>query len=115
MADTTEPIDIIDYYTKAGDTFDTIALELYAEERKAHLIMEYNRDLIPVLIFDAGVHLRLPIYADGEDPDTLPPWRSGHADGHIQRRGHHVEGGDHRLHARDVRRRKERQAPHIFR
>ena len=48
----------IDYTAQGGDTFDSIALVAYNEERMASTIIEANPDLETV-----------------ETPDTLPPWR----------------------------------------
>ena len=64
-----------DYITREGDTFDALALEMYGEETLAHYIIEFNPDHAAVLIFSAGVALRLPIVENIETPDTLPPWR----------------------------------------
>ena len=64
-----------EYTTREGDTFDALALEMYGEETLAHYIIEFNPDYADVLIFDANVHLLLPIVEDVEMPDTLPPWR----------------------------------------
>jgi hypothetical protein len=69
-------LDVLEYNTKAGDTFDTIALELYNEERMASVLMQYNRDEIGTLVFGAGVKLRLPVFDRAADVDTAPPWRS---------------------------------------
>ena len=63
--------------TVEGDTFDGLALETYNEEKKAALIMDANPDYIDVLIFEAGVELRIPIVDDVDLPETLPPWRRG--------------------------------------
>lgn len=64
-----------DYYTAEGDTFDSIALDFYNEEKFAHLIVNANPMECDVLIFDAGVHLRIPTVDTVDYPDTLPPWR----------------------------------------
>ena len=65
--------------TVEGDTFDGLALEFYNEEKKASLIIGANLDYCDVLIFEAGVQLRIPIVEDAELPETLPPWRRGTA------------------------------------
>ena len=70
-----KPVEVLTYYTKAGDTFDTLALDLYSEERLAPLLMDYNRDHIDTLIFEAGVRLRLPVFASTAPAISLPPWR----------------------------------------
>jgi len=69
-----------EYTTREGDTFDALALEMYGEETLAHYIIEFNPDYADVLVFDAGVSLRLPVVENAETPDTLPPWRRGAGD-----------------------------------
>lgn len=64
-----------EYTTREGDTFDALALDMYKSETLSHYIIEFNPDYADVLIFEAGVRLRLPIVEDAELPDTLPPWR----------------------------------------
>ncbi len=64
------------YTTRAGDTFDALALTMYNDERLADRIIRYNPDYADVIIFDAGVQLRLPIVESDTTPATLPPWRS---------------------------------------
>lgn len=65
------------YRTVQGDTFDIIALMEYNNEKMAHTIITANPEYSDVLIFDAGVVLQLPVFADVELPSTLPPWRRG--------------------------------------
>ena len=63
--------------TVEGDSFDALALEYYDDEMQASLIMAANPDYCDVLIFEAGVTLRIPIVENVELPETLPPWRRG--------------------------------------
>ena len=63
--------------TIEGDTFDRLALEFYDDAKQASLIIGANLDHCGVLIFGAGVELRIPIVEDVELPETLPPWRRG--------------------------------------
>lgn len=65
----------INYTTKQGDAFDMLALSAYNEERLATHIITANPDYADVLIFDAGVNLRIPVFEGVETPETLPPWR----------------------------------------
>lgn len=62
------------YTTKKGDAFDILALDAYNEEAKAHLIIQANPEYSSVIIFDAGVDLRIPIISP-EAASTLPPWK----------------------------------------
>lgn len=61
--------------TIEGDTFDTLALEFYNDEKKASRIIAENLDHCDTLIFEAGVELRIPVITDVDLPETLPPWR----------------------------------------
>lgn len=61
--------------TVEGETFDGMALEAYDDEMLSTLIIEANPDYADVLIFEAGIALRIPIVAEVKTPDTLPPWR----------------------------------------
>ena len=63
------------YAAQGGDTFDSIALVAYNEERMASTIIEANPDLSDVLIFEGGEAVRIPIVETVETPETLPPWR----------------------------------------
>jgi len=65
----------IEYTAQAGDTFDSIALAAYNEERMASTIIRANPDLSDVLIFEGGELVLIPIVEDVTTPDTLPPWR----------------------------------------
>jgi len=69
-------ISYLEYRTQAGDTFDSLALTMYNEEKMAKHIIDFNPDYADVIVFDANVPLRLPIVEDVETPATLPPWRS---------------------------------------
>lgn len=61
--------------TVEGDTFDGIALDEYNEEKLAHYIINANPDYSDVLILDAGIILKIPVFEDISYPETLPPWR----------------------------------------
>jgi len=57
-----------------GDTFDMLALDAYNDENKAHIIIQANPQYANVLIFDAGVRLKIPLISQ-DTIDTLPPWK----------------------------------------
>lgn len=65
------------YVTKEGDAFDLLALREYGEETMSKYIINANLDYCDVLIFDAGVTLKIPILTSVDIPSTLPPWRRG--------------------------------------
>ena len=67
----------INYTTRAGDTFDELALQVYNNEKMAHHIIENNPDYADVIIFEESVELKIPIFDETETPETLAPWRRG--------------------------------------
>ncbi len=69
-------ISYTDYIACAGDTFDSIALEIYSEETFAHYIMQANPAYLQTLVFEGGETLRLPVFDTLETSETLPPWLS---------------------------------------
>lgn len=64
-----------EHITVEGDTFDSLALQYYSEERLASTIIQANPDYCDTLIFEAGVLLYIPDVSTVEMPSTLPPWR----------------------------------------
>ena len=65
----------IEYTAQGGDTFDSIALAAYNEERMASTIIAANPDLTDLLIFEGGELVQIPIVETVTTADTLPPWR----------------------------------------
>lgn len=53
-----------------------LAIKFYNEEKKASYIVKANPKYLNTIIFDAGVHLKIPILDITDVPDTLPPWRT---------------------------------------
>ena len=70
-----QTVGFIEYTAQGGDTFDSIALAAYNEERMASTIITANPDLCDVLIFEGGEAVRIPLVETVETPETLPPWR----------------------------------------
>ena len=70
-----QTVGFIEYPAQGGDTFDSIALAAYNEERMASTIISAIPDLGDVLIFEGGELVRIPIGETVTTPDTLPPWR----------------------------------------
>lgn len=64
-----------EYTTRAGDTFDLLAIAAYDEEKMASYIIQANPLHMGTIIFDAGIKLKIPILNKTEKPLTLPPWR----------------------------------------
>lgn len=63
------------YLTKAGDSFDSLALDFYDDEGKAGEIARFNPNLTDVLLFEAGELVNIPIFSDDDPPESLAPWR----------------------------------------
>lgn len=63
------------YVTSQSDTFDLIAYDLYGDEYRASDIVELNPEHCGVIVFDAGVELRVPVYDDPVDSEHVAPWR----------------------------------------
>ncbi len=63
------------YITKAGDTWDGIAFEVYGNEKYAQLLMENNYDHLDTFVFKSGVTLVVPDLTPENDEDELPEWR----------------------------------------
>lgn len=61
--------------TVDGDTFDSLALAFYNDEKLASVIIQANPDYCDTLIFSAGVELTIPEEITVTMPETLPPWR----------------------------------------
>jgi len=66
---------MLNHVTAGGDTFDTLALHYYNDEKLASAIIQANPDYCDMLIFDAGVTLIIPDVSTVTLPETLPPWR----------------------------------------
>ena len=64
-----------EYTTRAGDTFDLLAIAAYDEEKLASYIIKANPLHMGTIVFEAGVTLKIPILDKTENPSTLPPWR----------------------------------------
>jgi hypothetical protein len=64
------------YTTIAGDTFDSISLDFYDDERYASTIIQANLKYRTVITFAGGEDLFIPII-DNPVPITLPPWKRG--------------------------------------
>ena len=63
------------YTTRAGDTFDLLAIAAYNEEKMASYIIKANPLYANTIIFEAGIVLKIPVISQTKLPSTLPPWR----------------------------------------
>lgn len=62
------------YITVQGDTWDSIAYDLYGSEDYMQLLVEANWPLLDILVFSAGTELVVPDPPEEIDTD-LPFWR----------------------------------------
>lgn len=62
------------YKTVQGDTWDQIAKEVYNDESRIGILMEYNFNHIGTFVFDSGVEILIPELEEEEETD-LPDWR----------------------------------------
>lgn len=63
------------YITVLGDTWDKISYNVYGSSKFIKEIMESNKDYVSVLIFSAGISLKIPDINKTEINYKLPPWR----------------------------------------
>ena len=70
------------YKCSAGETFDSIALDVYDDEKFAAELMSVNPEQCDKLVFDGGEELRLPLieFLDDDEDDVdvttdKAPWK----------------------------------------
>jgi hypothetical protein len=70
------------YKCSAGESFDSVALELYGDEKHAADLLMANPELCHVSVFKGGEALLLPVVALPEDErqeapnmPTVAPWK----------------------------------------
>ena len=66
----------MEYRTVSGDTFDSVAYQVYGDETQAIHIIKANIDYADVIIFGAGTVLKIP-EIEVVSPTDLPPWKRG--------------------------------------
>lgn len=62
------------YITRSGDTWDSIAKQVYGSEWHADHLMQQNGKLLAYFVFPAGIELQTPALPARRDA-ALPPWR----------------------------------------
>lgn len=67
-------VEVYHYYTLAGDTWDSIALDFYHEERMAGTLIRANLRFRSVLTFTGGELVKVPI-VEQQQSAILPPWK----------------------------------------
>lgn len=71
------------YQCTAGETFDSVALEVYGDEAYAYELMSANPEYTTIPIFEGGELLDLPVIEIPDDEEeeqeefvpTTPPWK----------------------------------------
>lgn len=60
--------------TVRGETFDSLALKLYGDEKYAAYLLAANPELCHLMQFGGGENVRIPD-VDTEEASSLPPWK----------------------------------------
>ena len=60
--------------TVQGDTFDAVAFRLWGDEHMARRLIEANPEHADVLVFSAGMELRVPDVTPPTTVPQLPAW-----------------------------------------
>ncbi len=63
------------YTTVQNDTFDMIALDFWNDEFLAPEIIKENPEYKNIIIFDAGIQLKVPAIDMNKSPQSMPPWK----------------------------------------
>ena len=63
------------YTCKAGDTFDSIALAFYDDEKYAELLMTRNPALVGRMVFAGGEQMLIPTMENTAIDTEKAPWR----------------------------------------
>lgn len=63
------------YVTSQGDTWDSIAYNLFGSEGYIGILMDANLDLLDVLVFSAGTVIQVPEEIPEEVDEDMPFWR----------------------------------------
>jgi len=61
------------YQCSRGQTFDSVALELYGNEKYAEQLLEMNPAFAGRFVFEGGETLNVPVLED-TDRTTKAPW-----------------------------------------
>lgn len=68
----------VEYVTKQGDRWDTIAFKAYGDASLINGIIEANTSIVILPILEAGTRVIVPILESGEiqiNSELLPPWK----------------------------------------
>ena len=65
------------YNTISGDTWDGISHKALGSAEHVGEFIAVNPEYASMVIFPAGVTLKMPTLSGSEPSDNLPPWRRG--------------------------------------
>ena len=68
----------VEYVTKQGERWDTIAFKAYGDASLVNGLIEANPTIVISAILEAGTRVIVPILESGEiqiDSELLPPWK----------------------------------------
>lgn len=68
----------VEYVTKQGDRWDTIAFKAYGDASLVNGLIEANPTIVISPILEAGTRVIVPILEQGDiqiDSELLPPWK----------------------------------------
>lgn len=63
------------YVTSQGDTWDSIAYDLFGSEEYMGILMDANLDLLDILVFSSGTVIQVPEEMPEETDEDMPFWR----------------------------------------
>lgn len=63
------------YVTSQGDTWDSIAYDLFGNEEYMGILMDANLDLLDILVFSSGTVIQVPEEMPEETDEDMPFWR----------------------------------------
>lgn len=63
------------YVTSQGDTWDSIAYDLFGSEEYMGILMDANLDLLDILVFSSGTVIQVPEEMSEETDEDMPFWR----------------------------------------
>jgi len=68
----------VEYVTKQGDRWDTIAFKAYGDSTLINGLIEANTSIVISPLLEAGTRVIVPILEQGDiqiDSELLPPWK----------------------------------------
>ena len=65
----------MDYITKSGDTWDSVAYDKYGDCERMSELIAANREYAGIAVFDHGTVLVIPEKTELDKASFAPPWR----------------------------------------